>query len=58
MRVRVTVGFKHSKVDKHFLQAALVPMEHRTMVPMDSCGRHLWQLTVGRTPPRGGGGGG
>ena len=35
------------------------PRERRApLVPMESKGWHLWQLTVGWRPPRGGGGGG
>ena len=42
------------KVDKIFLRAPLVPMERRApLAPMDSEGRHLWQLTAGQRPPRG-----
>ena len=43
-------------VDKIFLRARLVPMEHRApLAPMDSYERHPWQLTVGWRPPREGG---
>ena len=46
------------KVDKIFLRAPLVFMEHRApLAPMDTCGRHLWQLIVGPRPPGWEGGG-
>ena len=45
------------KVDNSFLWMALVPMERQApSAPMDSEGRHLCQLTVGRRPLAGRGG--
>ena len=50
MGIRVKVGFMDSvrdKVDKIFLRAPEVFM---VRWDMDTRGRHLWQLTIGRRP--------
>ena len=52
--VRVKVGFKDSVGVQN---GQNLPMERRApLAPMDSYEQHLWQLTVGWRPPRGGGG--
>ena len=50
--LRIVLGCKWNKI---FLRAPSVFMEHRApYAPMDTCGQHLWQLTVGRRPLGGG----
>ena len=60
MGIKVKVGFQDSvrvQNGQIFLWAPFVPIERRApLAPMDSRRQHLWQLIVGRRPPKGGGG--